>query len=500
MVPCNSFALQSLPGFMGTASLALIFYVVYLALGRRLMDLLLANLLACGAIVCLGIFLMSNAVPEGAEARKFPDAADFTLAWERVNFIVGWLSIPVSLHFVLRYCRSRNFLTRHIGWLYVLSILCIPTIYSSWFLEKPAEPLVRIAAWLTPPPWFPKTGWLIAVFVVPWLLAQVYIQGLLWRRRADFEKSEGGLATHAGHVRWALLIQASGATVDSLLPLFPSLPMMATVPITSAVMAVLLTIAIVKDRLLEERTRLRQDRELEIAAEVQRGQLPAGVPQIRGFELVGWSKPAHQAGGDLYDYHALANDRWALVVIDASGHGMGAALMAAETRAVLRSICLRTGDPAAALREANDLLVLDLTCGRYVTCFLGFLYPASYCLSYASAGHAPVIFYQHSQDSFELQEATEAPLAVRAAQDFRPAVRECHLAPGDFVAVVSDGFHEAANPAGESFGIPRLLHALRESRDRPAEEIVGRTWEEVSRFMQSREQDDDCTLVFLRRI
>jgi serine phosphatase RsbU (regulator of sigma subunit) len=187
-----------------------------------------------------------------------------------------------------------------------------------------------------------------------------------------------------------------------------------------------------------------------------------------------------------------------IAMADASGHGLGPALMIAETRAVLRSICLRCSDPAEALIEANNFLALDFTSGRFVTCFLGFLDPPSAFLSYASAGQGPVILYGQETGRFEVHGATGPPLAVLSGSGFHPEVRTCHLGHGDFVALVSDGFYESSNPAGEQFGMERLMDVLRDNKDRPAAEIVARAREELARFTQSSQPLDDCTFVILR--
>ncbi|HUW56546.1 MAG TPA: PP2C family protein-serine/threonine phosphatase [Planctomycetota bacterium] len=497
MIPFNIITIVALIGFMGTGSLTVISYVVYWTLGRRLLDLLLANALVCSAAVCLGIFFMAGAVPPGVVPGDIPHAARTALMWYRLNFVIGWMAIPVFLHFVLRYCRAENFLARHIGPVYLVSALASLVTWSPWFLQAPIESVaVSLGGKSLLSPWMPVCGPLFMVFVLPWVGSQVYAQVLLWRRKLRSERAKDRSWSRVGLVRLALVIQAAGATFDSLWPLLAP-PRFTVLPATSVTMAVLLTVAIVQERIHEERRRHALDRELRVAQEIQRGLLPEGSPQIAGFELVGWSQPASATGGDIYDFLLLPDGRWMIVLADASGHGVGPALMIAETRAVLRTLCLRSADPAAALEEVNKFLVLDFTAGNFVTCFLGFLEPQCGRLSYASAGQGPLILYRRVDSRFELLDATAIPLAIATGPAFRPTVKDCHLRQGDFLALVSDGLFEARNPAGQQFGLERLLEVLARNHDRPAAEMVRDLAETVEHFTQSAEPLDDCTVVIL---
>ena len=253
MIPFNGATIVCLVGFAVIGALAAIYYVNYGLRAHRRLDLLLANLLLCSALVCLGYFFLSNVVPEGADSRSVPNAAQITLLWDRINFAIGWLSIPILLHFVLQYSDNRGFLARHITWVYAGSLLLIPLTWSDHFLKAASEPRAATFTWDSGPPWLGQPGPLILVFVVLWVVTQVYLQILLWRPSATLKAPTRSPLSHVGLVRAALLVQGGGATFDTILSVVPGMIPSAILPYTSIAMAVLLTIAVVRERKEEER-------------------------------------------------------------------------------------------------------------------------------------------------------------------------------------------------------------------------------------------------------
>jgi len=240
------------------------------------------------------------------------------------------------------------------------------------------------------------------------------------------------------------------------------------------------------------------ERAMKIARDIQVGLLPEASPHICGFDVAGLSAPADDTGGDTYDFLELGDGKWMLLVADASGHGIGPALVIAETRAMLRAISAGGGDVCAVLKTVNDLLVKDLLEGRFVTCFLGLLDPFGGRMTYGAAGHGPLLFYDRSRDEFTQQPATGLPLGIMPeAQYDRSAVRD--FAPGDLAVITTDGFFEAVNPSGEPFGVARMMELLRRDRGLRAEEMIEDLHRAVADFTEGRPQGDDLTAVIIRR-
>jgi len=258
-------------------------------------------------------------------------------------------------------------------------------------------------------------------------------------------------------------------------------------------------VAIQRARLIEHYIEKQEmERAMQIAREIQQDLLPDAAPDIEGFDVAGLARPADATGGDSYDFFPLPDGQWMLAVADATGHGIGPALVVAETRAMLRAIASHSRDVAAVLRIANELLMRDLDGSRFVTCFLGLLDPAAGRLLYASAGHGPLVFYTRADDAFRQAGATDLPLGVLADSAYEQT-ETVEMAPGDLAIIPTDGFMEACNPAGEQFGVERMTDLIRRERDEPPATILDDLHAAVRRFAAGAEQADDCTAILVRR-
>jgi serine phosphatase RsbU (regulator of sigma subunit) len=236
---------------------------------------------------------------------------------------------------------------------------------------------------------------------------------------------------------------------------------------------------------------------MEIAREIQRALLPAGPPLITGFDVAGFSESADDTGGDTFDFLQLADGRWLLAVADASGHGVGPALVIAQTRAMLRAIAMQGQDVSAILTTANNLLCRDLQ-GRFVTCFLGMLDSITAGVTYASAGHGPLLFYDYQRDEFDELPSTGLPMGVMEEADYSQVVAR-QFQTGDFAAITTDGFFEAANVDGEMFGMARLRALLRDNRDKSSAEMISTICKAVEEFTVGLKQADDLTVIIIKK-
>ena len=242
----------------------------------------------------------------------------------------------------------------------------------------------------------------------------------------------------------------------------------------------------------------RMNHDLEVARSIQQGLLPDRPPELDGFEVAGWNQPADQTGGDYFDYQALPGGRIAVSLADATGHGIGPALLGASCRAYARASFLSDGEHDGVLDHLNRLLVDDLESNRFVTFAVVFLDPESAHVKVLSAGQGPILWYRHATDEVESLEIQGIPLGMIAGVGYERGT-EGSLAPGDVLALVTDGFYEWANPEGEEFGIKRLEAVLRASRDRPAEEVITALRSAVADFCKGTPQNDDLTAVILKR-
>lgn len=242
------------------------------------------------------------------------------------------------------------------------------------------------------------------------------------------------------------------------------------------------------------------ERAMKIAREIQRSLLPEGSPSVEGFDIAGFAKPADETGGDAYDFFPLGDGRWMILVADASGHGIGPALVIAETRSMIRALCAGAEcNLASVLDTVNRLLCEDLQESRFVTCMLGVLDPDASTLTYASAGHGPLIFGNCTSGAFEKLPATALPLGIMPESEYTRLETRL-LKPGDIALIITDGFFEAVNAAGEEFGIDRIIDLLRRRGNLPAERMIAALHESVAEFTAGQPQADDLTAIAIRRI
>ncbi len=239
----------------------------------------------------------------------------------------------------------------------------------------------------------------------------------------------------------------------------------------------------------------RMQQSLDIAREIQRDLLPRQAPRLEGWDIAGFTQPADETGGDFYDYIPMAGGRLAVAVGDASGHGIGPALVMAATRAMIRVLMDAAPGPGKVLRAVNAHLAEDLGEGRFVTCFLGVL-DAGGSLTYASAGHGPLLVRTGGQCAE--QGATGMLMGPFAGVSF--AQNTLHLGRGDLAVVPTDGLFEAMNPAGEPFGVRRVIDLLNCPARTTAGELCRSLLAAAESFTAGGPQMDDVSAVVMRRV
>jgi len=244
----------------------------------------------------------------------------------------------------------------------------------------------------------------------------------------------------------------------------------------------------------QERQRLEQ--ELQVARLIQQTLLPKSAPKIEGYQIATYYQPAREVGGDFYDFFEVEDGCLGLVVGDASGKGIPAALVMASTRSVLRTVAQRgAAAPGQVLAEANEILYPDIPPNTYATCFYAILDPKSGRLSYANAGH-DLPYVRHSYGDAEQLRATGMPMGLMPGMSYEE--KEILLQAGEAAVFYSDGLVEAHDPRGEMFGFTRLRKLI-------AEHAAEERWlgdfliEELRSFTgEGWEQEDDITLLTLR--
>ena len=251
---------------------------------------------------------------------------------------------------------------------------------------------------------------------------------------------------------------------------------------------------LVREREAEVRERERMQQELEVAKLIQQQFLPHELPDLPGWHVAAYYKPARAVGGDFYDFIELPGDRVGIVVGDVTDKGVPAALVMATTHSILRAEAPRLVSPAAVLERANDLLVDEMPAHMFVTCLYAVLDRASGKLVFANAGHN--LPYLRGEEGMTELRATGMPLGLLPGMRYEES--EAVFAPGEGLLLHSDGLAEAHSPDGEMFGFPRLAKLC---ADRPGgEELIDLLLSELDGFTGvGWEQEDDITLVTVQR-
>jgi len=254
-------------------------------------------------------------------------------------------------------------------------------------------------------------------------------------------------------------------------------------------------------RRLEQEMREREhlEQELRVARRIQQASLPMEVPTLEGWQISPYYQPAREVGGDFYDFFELEDGRVGVVVGDATGKGVSAALVAAATSSMVRAIAqaLGSSSPGEVLAQVNETLVARIPSNMFVTCFYAVLDPESAGLRYANAGHdLPYLRGRSSNDAEELS-ARGMPLGLMPEMSYEE--NETVLDAGDSVLFYSDGLVEAHDPQRhQMFGFPRLRALVAGHAEKRS--FVTLLIAELYSFTgEEWEQEDDITLLTLRR-
>jgi len=244
------------------------------------------------------------------------------------------------------------------------------------------------------------------------------------------------------------------------------------------------------------RERERVEQELRVAKRIQQASLPEEVPTLEGWKISPFYQPAREVGGDFYDFHLLSDGRLGLIIGDATGKGMPAALVMSTTCGMLQAVsqALDSISPGEVLERVNGTLFARIPSNMFVTCFYAILEPDSGSLSYANAGH-DLPYVQRGGNAEELR-ARGMPLGLMPGMSYEE--KKIVLDAGEAALFYSDGLVEAHDPQGEMFGFPRLQALIGEhGEERSLGDLL---LEELYSFVgEGWEQEDDITLVTLRR-
>jgi serine phosphatase RsbU (regulator of sigma subunit) len=244
-----------------------------------------------------------------------------------------------------------------------------------------------------------------------------------------------------------------------------------------------------------EAQRIRFEKELQVAREVQESLMPRGMPYIPGFGLASAWRPAREVAGDFYDIFPLAEGRWGMVIGDAADKGTAAALYMAMVHSLILSGALRQRSPAAVLMEVNQTILRWSSSGMFVTVFFAVLDPKKQTLQYANTGHNPPIVRRASG---AIESLTKTGAALGLFDELQLSHRTITLGPSDAVVLYTDGVTEAENSRDEYYSINRLTAAIAAATGK-AGELLAHIEADLDAFTEGAPQQDDVTFLVLTR-
>jgi sigma-B regulation protein RsbU (phosphoserine phosphatase) len=266
--------------------------------------------------------------------------------------------------------------------------------------------------------------------------------------------------------RWGVIAAIIGGSIFAVLAAYETLLLRSPLDIVISLepVGMLAFIAglgfFVAERAIESERRLFSiSKELETARNIQQSILPAATPSAPGLEIVASYLPMAEVAGDFYDFLDQGDGRIGVLVADVSGHGVPAALIASMVKIALAAQADHANDPARVIAGMNHAL-----CGKfefaYVTGAYAFLDPTRRALTYASAGHPPILLLRATG---EIESLGEGGLVLAFTPDAPYSTASVPLNPSDRLLLYTDGLLEAADPRGAFFGDARLFESLRKT-------------------------------------
>ena len=245
----------------------------------------------------------------------------------------------------------------------------------------------------------------------------------------------------------------------------------------------------------------RLDHDLEIARDIQRILLPSEAPAIDGFQISGINVPARQVSGDYFDYIHVNQERLGVAIADVSGKGVPASLIMAICRSVLRAEAARNPSPADVLRKVNRQLYPDIKEDMFISMAYLILGHQQDGVTLARAGHDAPLWYKRQSQTVMPVKSPGMVVGIDSGSVFDRLTADfaVPLERNDCLVLYTDGVTETLNSEGDEFGVDRMMQSVRASANDSAQAIVKRIIEDVREFTGSVPQNDDMTLIAIRK-
>jgi len=260
-----------------------------------------------------------------------------------------------------------------------------------------------------------------------------------------------------------------------------------------------------RSELLAIRAEMKQNEELTQslakARQVVRKMLPEKIPQPPGYEFACHFQPCSHVGGDFYDFVELGEGRTGVAIGDVSGHGLEAALVMGMTRKALNMRAVKSLDPADVLRKTNADVAPDIEESTFITCFYAIVDTRANIAQMARAGHNFALVYKAATGEVATLKSQGMSLGMSAGPIFDKAINTTtvSLDEGDVFIQYTDGLTEAMNKKKDEFGQARFVESIKKYSQYDADYLVTKVIKDVTEFMAEYPQQDDITMLAIRR-
>ncbi len=246
----------------------------------------------------------------------------------------------------------------------------------------------------------------------------------------------------------------------------------------------------------------RMRKEMQVAQDIQHTLLPKNFPDIEGFDIATIYRAAKDVGGDYYDFVWIDEKTLGIVVADVSGKGVPGSLVMTMIRTAIRLESRGTRSPVEILCNVNEFVTEDVRKGMFITIYLVVIDTQQRKISFASAGHNPMILYRKDEDKTFFLNPKGIPLGITLPEgvsfEENLASENVKLKRGDMLVMYTDGITEAMNPKKLQYGMPRFLEFIRDNSDLSPDEFAEKFQDDLNGFTQGAEQNDDITMVVIK--
>ena len=245
----------------------------------------------------------------------------------------------------------------------------------------------------------------------------------------------------------------------------------------------------------------RLDQDLQVAYEIQRILLPTNAPEVAGYQISGINIPAKHVSGDYYDYIAVDDSHCGVVVADVSGKGVPASLIMAMCRSVLRSHATAQLSPSAVLHRVNAQIFPDIKEDMFISMAYAILDKNSPTVTLCRAGHDAPLFYRASDKTVSKINPPGLAVGIDSGDVFNRVTGDFSLSleAGDCLILYTDGVTEALDQHGEEFGMENVIKSIQASAPEGAAAMITRLTDDLWTFVGARPQNDDITLIAIRK-